>query len=76
MSFFSCNALESVSMNNQERKIRPEIINTNSNEPLFYNYSVKIDKCSGVVIISIVIVHMQNYVFLMLLKTSVLKYLI
>ena len=74
MSFFSCNALESVSMNNQERKIRPEIINTNSNEPLFYNYSVKIDKCSGVVIISIV--HMQNYVFLMLLKTSVLKYLI
>ena len=74
MSFFSCNALESISMNNQERKIRPEIINTNSNEPLFYNYSVKIDKCSGVVIISIV--HMQNYVFLMLLKTSVLKYLI
>ena len=74
MSFFSCNALESVSMNNQERKIRPEIINTNSNEPLFYNYSVKIDKCSGVVTISIV--HMQNYVFLMLLKTSVLKYLI
>ena len=74
MSFFSCNALESVSMNNQERKIRPEIINTNSNDPLFYNYSVKIDKCSGVVIISIV--HMQNYVFLMLLKTSVLKYLI
>ena len=74
MSFFSCNALESVSMNNQERKIRPEIINTNSNESLFYNYSVKIDKCSGVVIISIV--HMQNYVFLMLLKTSVLKYLI
>ena len=74
MSFFSCNALESVSMNNQERKIRPEIINTNSNEPLFYNYSVKIDKCSGVVIISIV--HMQNYLFLMLLKTSVLKYLI
>ena len=48
------NALESVSMNNQERKIRPEIINTNSNDPLFYNYSVKIDKCSGVVIISIV----------------------
>ena len=74
MSFFSCNALESVSMNNQERKIRPEIINTNSNDPLFYNYSVKIDKCSGVVIISIV--HMQNYVFLMLLKTSMLKYLI
>ena len=28
-------------------KIRPEIIIINSNEPLFYPYSVKIDKCSG-----------------------------
>ena len=34
-------------MNNQECKIRPEIININSNEPLFYPYSIKIEKCSG-----------------------------
>ena len=34
-------------MNNQECKIRPEIININSNEPLFYLYSVKISKFSG-----------------------------
>ena len=47
MSFFSCNALKCVSMNNQECKVRPEIININSNEPLFYPYSVKISKCSG-----------------------------
>ena len=47
MSFFSCNALECVSMNNQECKVRPEILNININEPLVYPYSVKIDKCSG-----------------------------
>ena len=38
MSFFSCNGLEC--------KLRPEIININSNEPSFYPYSVKINKCS------------------------------
>ena len=50
--FFSCNlsnvnSLKCVSMNNQECKVRPEIININSNEPSFYPYSVKISKCSG-----------------------------
>ena len=34
-------------MNNQECKIRPEIVNVNSDEPVFYSYSVKISKCSG-----------------------------
>ena len=34
-------------MNNQECKIRPEIKNINSNEPLFYPYSIKVNKCSG-----------------------------
>ena len=34
-------------MNNQECKIRPQIVNINSNEPLFYPYSVKINKCIG-----------------------------
>ena len=41
MMFFLCNALKCVSMNNQECKVRPEIININSNEPLFYPCSVK-----------------------------------
>ena len=39
--------IKCVSMNNQECKVRPEIININSNEPSFYPYSVKISKCSG-----------------------------
>ena len=46
ISFLSCNALKYVSMNNQECKVRPEIIKINSNEPLFCPYSFKISKCS------------------------------
>ena len=34
-------------MSNQECKVRPEIVNVNSNEPTFYPYSVKINKCIG-----------------------------
>ena len=34
-------------MDNQECKIRTEIINVNTNEPMFYPYSVKINKCKG-----------------------------
>ena len=45
MSFFSCNELKCVSMNNQKCKVRPEIIDININEPSFYHYSVKIRKC-------------------------------
>ena len=92
MTFFSCNALKCVSMNNQECKIRSEIIDINSNEPLFYPYSIEVNKCSGncnnindpyaklsvpdvvknmiVKVFNLIsIIHMQNYLFLMLLKT-------
>ena len=34
-------------MDNQECKERPEVININSNDPLFYPYSIKLNKCSG-----------------------------
>ena len=50
MTFFSCTLhsipLKFVSMNNQECRIRPEIININSNEPTFYPYSIKVNECS------------------------------
>ena len=45
--FFSCSALKCVSMNNQKCKIRTKIIDINNNEPLFYLYSVEVNKCSG-----------------------------
>ena len=36
-----------ISMKNQECKGRPKIINVNSNEPIFYPFSIKTNKCSG-----------------------------
>ena len=50
--FFGCNSssvtpLECVSMSNQECKVRPEIVNVNSSEPVFYPYSIKTSKSSG-----------------------------
>ena len=51
MMFFgrlsSVNPLGCVSMNNQKCKVRPEIVNVNSNEPLFYHFSIRTSKCSG-----------------------------
>ena len=41
------NASDCISMKNQECKIRPEIIKINSNNPIFYPFSIKINKCSG-----------------------------
>ena len=34
-------------MNNESCKITPEIINVNSNEPVFYPFNIKTSKCSG-----------------------------
>ena len=57
------NSLECVSMNNQECKTRTKI--NNNNEPVFYPFSVKVNKCSG----SCNNIYMLNCVFQMLLKT-------
>ena len=70
MTFFnlSCvNSLECVSMNNQVCKARPIIIDVNNNEPVFYPYSIKVNKYSGSC--NNINDHMLNYVFLMSLKT-------
>ena len=40
-------ALNCVSMNNQECKVRPKIVDINSNNPMFYPFSIKVNKCSG-----------------------------
>ena len=50
MTYFSCNvlnvnSLKCVSMSNQECKIRPKIINVNTNEPMFYPHSIALNKC-------------------------------
>ena len=41
------NALNYVLMKNQECKVRLEIINIDGNNPIFYPFSIKINKCSG-----------------------------
>ena len=43
----SINPLRCISMSNQDCKLRPEFVNINSDEPTFYPYSVKVNKCSG-----------------------------
>ena len=46
-SFTNASSLSCISMNNQACKARPEIINVNSNNPIFYPFSIKTSKCSG-----------------------------
>ena len=52
MMFFGCNlpsvnSLKWISMNNQECKVRPQIVNVDSKEPVFFPFSIKTSKCSG-----------------------------
>ena len=79
MMFFGCNlpsvnSLKYISMNNQECKERPQIVNVNSEEPVFFPISIKTSKYSGVVTLSMI--RMQNCVFLMLLNIQMLEDLI
>ena len=51
-TFFSSNVLnvnssECVSMNNQECETRTKIIDVSSNEPVFYPFSIKVNKSGG-----------------------------
>ena len=46
-SLTNVNSLSCISMSNQPCKARPEIVNVNSNNPIFYPFSIKTSKCSG-----------------------------
>ena len=46
-SLVSTTPLSCISIKNQECKGRPEIINVNSNNPIFYPFSIKVNKCTG-----------------------------
>ena len=43
----SATPLNCISMKNQECKTRPQVVNVNSNSPIFYLFSMKTSKCSG-----------------------------
>ena len=46
-SFTNANSLSCISINNQECKSRPQVINVNGDEPVFFPFSIKTSKCSG-----------------------------
>ena len=45
--FTNANSLSCISMNNQECKTRPQVINVNGDEPVFFPFSIETSKCSG-----------------------------
>ena len=61
-SLVTTTSLSCISMNNQACKARPEIIDVNSNNPVFYPFSIKTSKCSVIILM----IHTQKYVFLIL----------
>ena len=63
-SLVSTTSLNCISMKNQECKVRPEIINVNSNELYFILLVLKQINVAAVVII--LIIHIQKYAFPML----------
>ena len=64
--FSITNPLKCVWISNQECKVRPVILNINSDELSFNPYTILVN---AVPVVITLIVHMLNYAFLMLLKT-------
>ena len=60
----SLHLLSCISMNNQECRIRPQIVNVNSEEPAFSLLILK--QVNAVVVVTISIIHMQNCALLIL----------
>ena len=54
------NAIDCISMKNQECKVRLEIVYIISNNPIFYPFSVKINV---VAIVKMLMIHMQELMF-------------
>ena len=57
--------LSCISMKNQECKTRPQVINVNGDEPVFFPFSIETSKCSGNCNINY---PMQKFVFPILQK--------
>ena len=45
--FTNENSLSCISMNNQECKTRPQVVNVNGDKPAFFPFSIETSKCSG-----------------------------
>ena len=47
MTLTVINSLNYISINNQECKIRPQIVNVNGGDPVLFPFSIETSKCSG-----------------------------
>ena len=63
LTLMGVNLMSCISLNNQESKVGPQIANVISDEPVFFPFMIKIN--IGVVV-TILMIHMQKFVFLML----------
>ena len=63
----SVNPLKCIPINNEECKVRPQIVNVNSKEPVFFLLTLK--QVNAVAVVTTSMIHMQKCVLLMLLKT-------
>ena len=57
--FTNASSLNAISLNNQECKTRPQVVNVNGDEPVFFPFSI-------VAVVIVLTIHMQKFVFLML----------
>ena len=62
----STTSLNCISMKNQECKVRPETINVNSDELVFYFSILVLKQVNLVAVVIILMIHMQKYVLPML----------
>ena len=47
LTLTSINMLSCISMSNQKCKVRPQIVDANSEESMFFPFSIKTSKCGG-----------------------------
>ena len=45
--FTKANSLSFISMNNEECKARPQVVNVNGDQPVIFPFSTETSKCSG-----------------------------
>ena len=60
----SVNLLSCISMSNQKCKVKPQIVNINGDDPVFFPLVLK--QVNAAIVATTSIIHMQNCVFLML----------
>ena len=63
-SLTNTNSLSCISMNNEECKARPQVINAKEDEPVFIHLVLK--QVNVVLVVIILTMHMQKFVFLIL----------